>query len=173
MATKADIQAIFARIEGLSSQYSALSKPNYSLMVSIVGVGMVFLTMIGGFAYWPINSATTDLKQGLNSIMERIVTQKQYDADQKRDAGAFSQLRSDVNISIQQQRYNADMGRIYGELSLLREKAITRVEFDTQHRDLQSNISSARTERKAQLGEISRRVERLESLSLKSGPAPL
>ena len=142
MATKADIQAIFARIEGLSNQYGALSRPNYGLLVSIVTAAMIFLGMIGAFAYWPIRDATTDLKSNFTFLANNAIMQKQYEADQSISKDDRRAMRADLNITIQQQRYNADMARIYSELSILREKSLTRAEFDAQHRDLQRYIDA-------------------------------
>lgn len=134
MATKADVTAIFARLENLSAQYAAARNPNYSLLVSIVATGLVFLTMIGGFAYWPINSATVDLKNAINSLNDKVVTQKQYDGDSTIARASLLALRSDINqiagSTIQQQRYNLDAAKLDTTIAALRESVPTRHGFN-------------------------------------------
>lgn len=163
MATKADIQAIFARIEGLSNQYSALSKPNYALQVAVATAIMLFLGLLGGFAYWPISTATTDLKTAVIALSERTVSQKQYDADQAHDGAIVRELRNDLtlttNSTVQVQRFNTESARVSAELSLLRDKSITRQEFEVQHRDLQNQTTD-------RFSAVVRRLERLEGLHI-------
>lgn len=157
MATKTDIREIFNKIDGLANQQMASGKPNWTA----IGVAVSMLGLLGLFAYWPINTATGDLKTAVLALVDRTVSQKQYDADQAQVRGIAKQLRDDVNVSIQQQRYNADMGRVYAELSLLRDKVLTRAEFDVQHHDLQKTVLAVSDG-------LTRRIERLEALQLKA-----
>lgn len=148
MATKADMNAILSRIEGVGLQYHSLSRPNHSLTVSIVATGMLFLTMIGGFAYWPINTATSDLKAGLLALADKVVPLKQYEAEAGLARSERQSLRIDLGTVaqtyIQQQRYNSDMARLLAE-----------------HNDLR-NSTAPRSAYEA----LARRVDRMENLHI-------
>lgn len=160
MATRGDIGSIMLRLENMAVQQVALAKPNYNLMVSIVGVAMVFITMIGGFAYWPINTATADLKAAVIALSEKTVPQRQYDADAVLDRSEKAQLRTDLSAvtstTIQQQRYNLDAAKLEAELAAIRQNGLTRSEF-----------ALVANERAAALAGFQARIDRLESLEFK------
>ena len=163
MATKADIASIGAEIQALINQQQQALKPNYSLLVSIVGVAMVFLTMIGGFAYWPINSATSDLKLAVIALADNKVSSKQYDSDAALSRLDRQTLRDQLNITIQQQRYNADMKVIDDRLNLL----LPRAEFIERHVDLQRFIAQREDTNSLRFDALVRRLTRLEDTAMK------
>ena len=156
--------SLTTRIENLAAQQSTALRPNYSLLVSIVGVAMVFLTMIGGFAYWPINTATSDLKQSISILSGSVVLQKQYDSDQAQYRVDKAKLQDYINITIQQQRYNADMAKIDERLNGL----MPRAEFTSQHLDLERLIAQSETTNQLRFEAAVRRLTRLEDMALKT-----
>ena len=156
--------SLTTRIENLAAQQSTALRPNYSLLVSIVGVAMVFLTLIGGFACWPINTATSDLKQSISILSGSVVLQKQYDSDQAQYRVDKAKLQDYINITIQQQRYNADMAKIDERLNGL----MPRAEFTSQHLDLERLIAQSETTNQLRFEAAVRRLTRLEDMALKT-----
>jgi len=62
-------------VSALSATMADRSRPQWQAM----GVALSFCTILGGLAYWPINSASTDLKAAVMSISEKMVTQKEME----------------------------------------------------------------------------------------------
>ncbi|WP_245425841.1 hypothetical protein [Rhizobium sp. J15] len=84
-------------VAALSATIAERNKPQWQAM----GVVLTFCAMLGGLAYWPINSATTDLKSAVAVILEKMVTQKEMEwrtargaEDRKRTDDAIADLRS-------------------------------------------------------------------------------
>jgi hypothetical protein len=154
MATRADITSIIRQLETMSMTAAALAKPNYGLMVSVAGVVMVFLTMIGGFAYWPIAATQTDLKSAVISITHDSVSQKQYDQEWQSSRADRLLIHEELLKNIQQQRYNADMAKIEARLLDIEKNAMTKDEF-----------ALIANERARSLAEIIARILRLEELA--------
>jgi hypothetical protein len=57
----------------LSTKIDASSAPNYALMVSVASAGLLFLGMIGGFAYWPISSSLGDIKYAQSELQKNSI----------------------------------------------------------------------------------------------------
>lgn len=83
-------------VAALSTNIAERNRPQWQAM----GVVLTFCAMLGGLAYWPINSATTDLKTAVFSISEKMVTQKEMEwrtargaEDRKRTDDAIADLR--------------------------------------------------------------------------------
>jgi hypothetical protein len=168
MATKADISSVFTQLQGLATQFAQQTKPNYGILISICTLITLVLGMLGGFAYWPISTATGDLKTAVVSILDKGIFQKQYDADLLLDRENIKALRADLttttNTTIQQQRYNAEMARIESEITTMRTGLVARAEHeekwrsaDAQHKDMQEEISTDVINLQRQLDELNRK----------------
>ena len=62
-------------VSALSTNMAERQKPQWQAL----GVALTFCTILGGLAYWPINSASTDLKAAVMSITDKMVTQKEME----------------------------------------------------------------------------------------------
>jgi hypothetical protein len=167
MATRADMERISASISSLASRHAEITRPQYGLLVSVVGLGVTILVVLGGFAYWPISTTTSDLKLAVITLAEKTVPHRQYEADVTLARTERVKLREDLNVTVQQQRYNTDKAAIDIQLANIRERMLTKSEFDVQHRDLKDYISTVRGERNGSVESILRRLERIEALHIK------
>ncbi|MGV1801584.1 hypothetical protein GN325_20485 [Agrobacterium vitis] len=86
-------------VSSLSTNISERNKPQWQAL----GVALTFCTLIGGLAYWPIQSSTTDLKAAVLSISERMVTQKEMEwrakrseEDRQRSEGSIKDIRDNL-----------------------------------------------------------------------------
>jgi hypothetical protein len=84
-------------VAALSTNIAERNKPQWQA----IGVALSFCAILGGLVYWPINSATTDLKAAVVSISDRMVTQKEMEwrtargaEDRKRGDDAIADLRA-------------------------------------------------------------------------------
>ena len=85
-------------VAALSTNLAERNKPQWQAL----GVALTFAAILGGLAYWPIQSATTDLKSSVAIITEKMVTQKEMEwrtqrgaEDRLRTESAVKELRSD------------------------------------------------------------------------------
>ena len=62
-------------VAALSTNMAERNKPQWQAL----GVALTFATILGGLAYWPIQSSTTDLKTALANLSDKIVTQKEME----------------------------------------------------------------------------------------------
>jgi signal transduction histidine kinase len=83
-------------VAALSTNIAERNKPQWQAL----GVALSFCTILGGLAYWPINSATGDLKMAVASINENMVTKSEMEwrtqrgaEDRKRSEEAIASLR--------------------------------------------------------------------------------
>lgn len=79
-------------VSALSTNLSERNKPQWQA----IGVAITFCTVLGGLAYWPIQSSTTDLKAAIVSLSDKIVTQKEMEWRTARGA----EDRSRIELSI-------------------------------------------------------------------------
>lgn len=79
-------------ISALSTTIAERNKPQWQAL----GVALTFCTLLGGLAYWPINTATTDLKSAVSSISEKMVTREEMDWRQAR--GTEDRARMEASI---------------------------------------------------------------------------
>jgi len=79
-------------IAALSTNIAERNKPQWQAL----GVALTFCTILGGLAYWPINSATTDLKAAVLTVSEKMVTQKEMEWRTARSAE--DRARSEASI---------------------------------------------------------------------------
>ncbi|WP_245426470.1 hypothetical protein [Phyllobacterium bourgognense] len=59
-------------------------------------MALTFCTLLGGLAYWPINTATTDLKASVLAITGRMVSRQEMEWRQAR--GAEDRARMEVSV---------------------------------------------------------------------------
>lgn len=62
-----------------------------------IAVALSFCTIVGGLVYWPIQSATGDLKTAVGIIADKMVTQKDLEYRQQR--GTEDRARTDQSIA--------------------------------------------------------------------------
>jgi hypothetical protein len=79
-------------ISALSSNLSERNKPQWQA----IGVAITFCTVIGGLAYWPINSSTSRLENAVLALSEKIVTRQEMEYRQAR--GAEDRNRMEISI---------------------------------------------------------------------------
>jgi hypothetical protein len=79
MATRADVASLSTQIQQLAQAQQAALRPNYGLLIGVVGIGLTFLGMIGAFAYWPINTGLVDTKTALVALTEKMVPRAEHD----------------------------------------------------------------------------------------------
>lgn len=104
MATKADIASLGSQIAALAQLQREASKPNYSVLIAAVTLGVMTLGLLGGFAYWPISSATNDLKATLAVVNENTVRVQRYNTDQDRLTRSLEERDRDLKDIIEAQR---------------------------------------------------------------------
>ncbi|CDZ50428.1 Hypothetical protein NGAL_HAMBI2427_36460 [Neorhizobium galegae bv. orientalis] len=85
-------------VASFATNMAERNKPQWQAL----GVALTFCTILGGLAYWPINSATTDLKSAVVTISEKMVTQKEMEwrtqrgaEDRARSEAAVKEIRDD------------------------------------------------------------------------------
>ena len=103
MATKSDvngilvqvrelISALSAKVETVSNQQNLSQRPQYMVIIGIITVtitvGAAFMASYVG----PLNLAQQRIESSINGIMDRTVSQKQYDADVGRLANGLTKL---------------------------------------------------------------------------------
>jgi hypothetical protein len=94
---KDDLHSLSTRFDSgftlLSQKIDNLRTPQYSLVVSVVGLGMMVLVAIGGFAYWPIRETQSDLKDSIRALSQGVVYQRRYDSGQVEVIRQFEELK--------------------------------------------------------------------------------
>ncbi|MCS0459552.1 hypothetical protein [Rhizobium favelukesii] len=86
-------QEMRTSVAALSTNLAERNKPQWQAL----GVALSFAAILGGLAYWPIQSATTDLKESLAVITEKMVTQKEMEVRTQR--GVEDRQRTDAAIA--------------------------------------------------------------------------
>jgi hypothetical protein len=156
---RVDMNSILSRIEEIVGQQAVSAKLNWPA----ISVGVVAIGMMATFAFWPINASIGDLKSSVIAISEHYVPAKQYEGDLALSRQTTATLRFDLTevqrTYVQQQRIIRDEI----ELNELREKSMMRVDFEAQHRDLQSYVALLLKNQTDWMNEFSRRLERLEA----------
>ncbi len=79
-------------ISALSTTIAERNKPQWQAL----GVALTFCTLLGGLAYWPINTATTDLKSAVSALSENMVTRQEMDWRQAR--GQEDRARMEASV---------------------------------------------------------------------------
>jgi hypothetical protein len=79
-------------VSALSTNLSERNKPQWQA----IGVAITFCTVLGGLAYWPIQSSNTDLKAAISNLSDKIVTRQEMDWRQAR--GQEDRLRMEQTI---------------------------------------------------------------------------
>ena len=65
------LQSVMVAVNGLGEKMDRRGQTPWGVIWSAVGVGMTVLTVVGGLAYWPINSGMAEMKRGLIDVQER------------------------------------------------------------------------------------------------------
>lgn len=152
---------LFGAINSLAAKQEAAGSPNwqaYGVLVSVI-------VALGALTYWPINSATGDLKAAVTSLADKVVLQKQYDADSILTRAERANLRADITTVaqtyIQQQRYNSDMAKVNQQFHDMTENLVSRKEheqkwnqFDALHLDLKKDVEIQVTNLQRQIDQL-------------------
>ncbi|MEJ1118913.1 hypothetical protein V9K92_10600 [Phyllobacterium sp. CCNWLW109] len=80
-------------LSALSTTIVERNKPQWQAL----GVALTFCTLLGGLAYWPINTATTDLKAAVLTISERMVSRQEMDWRQARGTEDRARMEASIN----------------------------------------------------------------------------
>jgi hypothetical protein len=152
-----------ASIAALSTNLAERNKPQWQAM----GVMLTFCAMLGGLAYWPINSATSDLKTAVASISEKMVTQKELEWRTARSAEDRARTDAAVKDLRDAQVPREELDRVFGS-------------YDQRFTEQQRQIDEVKTAQGAiygardvliELRENQQRLEReLSSLRALSAP---
>jgi hypothetical protein len=79
-------------VAALSTNIAERNKPQWQA----IAVALSFCTIVGGLVYWPIQSATTDLKGSITIITEKMVTQKEM--EWRTNRGSEDRARSEAGL---------------------------------------------------------------------------
>lgn len=74
-------QSIESTLDSLAKEISAASQTSWSTIAAWASCALVLLSMIGTLAFWPISSATGELKASMMIVNSEAVFHRQYDAD--------------------------------------------------------------------------------------------
>lgn len=96
-------------ISALSTNLSERNKPQWQA----IGVAITFCTVLGGLAYWPIQSSTTDLKAAIVSLSDKIVTQKEMEWRTARGAEDRARMESAIKEVREAQVPRAELERVW------------------------------------------------------------
>ena len=81
-----------ASIAALSTNLAERNKPQWQAL----GVALTFAAMLGGLAYLPIREATSDLKQSVSILADKMVTQRELEWRTARSAE--DRARTDASV---------------------------------------------------------------------------
>lgn len=83
----------------LAASLAERNKPQWQA----IGVTITFCTVLGGLVYWPINTATSDLKSAVSVIADKMVSQKELEwrtarsaEDRQRADAAIKDIRESM-----------------------------------------------------------------------------
>jgi hypothetical protein len=147
-------------VAALSTNMAERNKPQWQA----IGVALTFCTVLGGIAYWPINSATSDLKMTMAAMSEKMITREEMDWRQAR--GTEDRARTDTAILDLRaaQVPRAELERVWSADA--QEKASLQKQID-ELKGNQSNTYSARD----LLLDLRERLDRVERHGVPERPA--
>lgn len=96
-------------IATITSSLAERNKPQWQAL----GVALTFAAMLGGLAYLPIREATTDLKNAVSTIADRMVTRQEMDWRQARGAEDRVRLEAMVKELRDQQVPRDELDRVW------------------------------------------------------------
>lgn len=79
-------------VAALATNLSERNKPQWQAL----GVALTFASILGALAYWPIQSATSDLKSSVSAIAATMITRQEMDWRQAR--GAEDRARMEITV---------------------------------------------------------------------------
>ncbi|GJD92948.1 hypothetical protein [Methylobacterium iners] len=94
-------------VNGIRDKLDQRGQTPWGVIWSAVGVGMTVLTMVGGLAYWPINTGISELKHGIVALQER--------SDKRLEGLATTQVtraEHEVHWRMQERLYDFQRDRI-------------------------------------------------------------
>ena len=90
------------KIDGLAGTFAAKSTPKWGVVASWVGVGCVILTMLGGFAYWPLKQKQDEHDARFAEMVPRVELDREW-------------RRSDQSMLLLRERIKTMEDRTYDE----------------------------------------------------------
>ncbi len=106
-----------ASLASLSSKFEQRSITHWPTIFAGLGVTLTILASLGTAIYLPIQRDTSRLDVAVSAIIDRGVFQRQYDADQARNAQDRNQIRDMYGQTILARRYETDQARLVASLS--------------------------------------------------------
>ncbi|WP_416066125.1 hypothetical protein ACK9YZ_07160 [Rhizobium sp. ZK1] len=140
-----------ASIAALSTNLAERNKPQWQAL----GVALTFAAMLGGLAYLPIREATSDLKQSVGILADKMVTRQEMEWRAAR--GTEDRARTDANVKELRdaQVPRAELDRVFGS-------------YDQRFVDQQRQIDEVKTAQGAVYGardillDLRERIDRME-----------
>ncbi len=105
-----------ASLASLSSKFEQRSITHWPTIFAGLGVTLTILASLGTAIYLPIQRDTSRLDVAVSAIIDRGVFQRQYDADQARNAQDRNQIRDMYGQTILARRYETDQARLTAAL---------------------------------------------------------
>lgn len=96
-------------VSALSTNLSERNKPQWQA----IGVAITFCTVLGGLAYWPIQSSTTDLKAAIVNLSDKIVTRQEMEYRQARGAEDRNRMEATIKEIRDAQVPRAELDRVF------------------------------------------------------------
>jgi hypothetical protein len=124
-------------VAALATNIAERNKPQWQAL----GVALTFCTILGGLAYWPINSATTDLKASVSVIMDKMVTQKEMEWRTARGAEDRQRMEQSIKEVRDAQVPREELSRVWQSDD--QQKASLQKQID-ELKQAQANTYSAR-----------------------------
>lgn len=140
-----------ASIAALSTNLAERNKPQWQAL----GVALTFAAMLGGLAYLPIREATSDLKQSVGILADKMVTQKEMEWRTAR--GTEDRARTDASVKElrDSQVPREELDRVFGS-------------YDQRFVDQQRQIDEVKTAQGSVYGardillDLRERIDRME-----------
>ncbi|WP_284775877.1 hypothetical protein [Agrobacterium sp. lyk4-40-TYG-31] len=145
-------------VSALSTNLSERNKPQWQA----IGVAITFCTVLGGLAYWPIQSSTTDLKAAIVNLSDKIVTRQEMEWRQARGAEDRTRMEAALKEVRDAQVPRAELERVW------QSQDQTTAQLQKQIDELKSNSASVYTPRDVLL-DNRERIDRLERQRLAPG----
>lgn len=96
-------------IAALSTNLAERNKPQWQAL----SVAIAFCTVIGGLAYWPIQSSTSDLKAAISNLSDKVVTRQEMEWRQARGAEDRTRMEGSIKDIRDAQVPRAELERVW------------------------------------------------------------
>lgn len=142
LASKGDIRLLSETIGSIAAKQDRAAQPNWSILLSAFAIGLTFLGIVGGFAYWPIISQQNDLKDTVKTLASGVVYQRRYDNNQANTDTRFRDIERELEL-LRLRSYDQ-----YGALSRLEERTRAQEKtidiFASRINDLRNKMQAVR-----------------------------